>query len=151
MKQIEFERWAPDAENPRKLTYAGQRTAEEVFQDLTAQLDSVGYLPDEYFLMDMHWKNGREIPKDADFFCKTDSAEAKESIWTSIWNGRRATSPKRSASSPAKRWAKAARIWTECSLSLLRSRKRSAGTTASTRGTWWSERSQNRRKQCSCI
>ena len=31
MKQIEFERWIPDAENPRKLTYAGQRTAEEVF------------------------------------------------------------------------------------------------------------------------
>ena len=72
MKQIEFERWAPDAENPRKLTYAGQRAAEEVFQDLTAQLDSVGYLPDEYFLMDMGWRNGREIPKDADFFCKTD-------------------------------------------------------------------------------
>ena len=72
MKQIEFERWEPDAENPRKLTYAGQRTAEEVFRDLTAQLDSVGYLPDEYFLMDIGWRNGREIPKDADFFCKTD-------------------------------------------------------------------------------
>lgn len=72
MKQIEFERWISDAENPRKLTYAGQRTAEEVFQDLAAHLDSVGYLPDEYFLMDMGWKNGREIPKNADFFCKTD-------------------------------------------------------------------------------
>lgn len=72
MKQIEFERWIPDAENPRKLTYAGQRTAEDVFHELTAQLDSVGYLPDEYFLMDMGWRNGREIPKDADFFCKTD-------------------------------------------------------------------------------
>ena len=84
MKQIEFERWAPDAENPRKLTYAGQRTAEEVFQDLTAQLDSVGYLPDEYFLMDMHWKNGREIPKDADFFCKTDYG-GSEGIYLDVY------------------------------------------------------------------
>ena len=48
MKQIEFERWEPDAENPRRLTYAGQRTAEDVFHELEAQLDSVGYLPDEY-------------------------------------------------------------------------------------------------------
>ena len=28
MKQIEFERWEPDAENPRKLKYAGQRKAD---------------------------------------------------------------------------------------------------------------------------
>ena len=43
MKQIEFERWEPDAENPRRLTYAGQRTAEDVFHELEAQVDSVGY------------------------------------------------------------------------------------------------------------
>ena len=72
MKQIEFERWEPDAENPRRLTYAGQRTAEDVFHELEARLDSVGYLPDEYLLLDIHWQNGREMPKDADFFCKTD-------------------------------------------------------------------------------
>ena len=72
MKQIEFERWEPDAENPRKLTYAGQRTAEEVFHELEARLDSVGYLPDEYFTMDWRWEHGRQIPKGADFFCKTD-------------------------------------------------------------------------------
>ena len=72
MKQIEFERWEPDAENPHKLNYAGQRTAEEVFHELKAQLDSVGYLPDEYFTMDWRWEHGRQIPKGADFFCKTD-------------------------------------------------------------------------------
>ena len=72
MKQIEFERWEPDAENPRRLTYAGQRTAEDVFHELEAQLDSVGYLPDEYLLLDSRWQNGREMPKGADFFCKTD-------------------------------------------------------------------------------
>ena len=72
MKQIEFERWEPDAENPHKLNYAGQRTAEEVFHELKAQLDSVGYLPDEYFTMDWRWEHGRQVPKGADFFCKTD-------------------------------------------------------------------------------
>ena len=72
MKRIEFERWEPDAENPRKLKYAGQRAAEEVFHELETRLDSVGYLPDEYLLLDIHWQNGREMPRDADFFCKTD-------------------------------------------------------------------------------
>ena len=72
MKQIEFERWEPDAENPRRLTHAGQRTAEDVFHELEARLDSVGYLPDEYLLLDRRWQNGREMPRDAGFFCRTD-------------------------------------------------------------------------------
>ena len=72
MKQIEFERWEPDAENPCKLKYAGQRKAEDVFHELEARLDSVGYLPDEYLLLDRRWQNGREMPRDANFFCKTD-------------------------------------------------------------------------------
>ena len=72
MKQIEFERWEPDAENPCKLKYAGQRTAEDVFHELEARLDSIGYLPDEYLLLDSRWQNGREMPRDAGFFCRTD-------------------------------------------------------------------------------
>ena len=72
MKQIEFERWEPDAENPRRLTYAGQRTAEDVFHELEERLDSVGYLPDEYLLLDRRWQNGREMPRDTGFFCRTD-------------------------------------------------------------------------------
>ena len=72
MKQIEFERWEPDAENPRRLTYAGQRKAEDVFHELEARLDSIGYLPDEYLLLDNRWQNGREMPRDAGFFCRTD-------------------------------------------------------------------------------
>ena len=72
MKQIEFERWELDAENPCKLKYAGQRKAEDVFHELEARLDSVGYLPDEYLLLDRRWQNGREMPRDAGFFCRTD-------------------------------------------------------------------------------
>ena len=84
MKQIEFERWEPDAENPRRLTYAGQRTAEDVFHELEAQLDSVGYLPDEYFSMDWRWEHGRQSPKGADFFCKTDYG-GSEGIYLDVY------------------------------------------------------------------
>ena len=84
MKQIEFERWEPDAENPRRLTYAGQRTAEDVFHELETQLDSVGYLPDEYFTMDWRWEHGRQILKCADFFCKTDYG-GSEGIYLDVY------------------------------------------------------------------
>ena len=84
MKQIEFERWEPDAENPRKLNYAGQRAAEDVFHELEAQLDSVGYLPDEYFTMDWRWENmvGR-FPKVLSF-CKTDYG-GSEGIYLDVY------------------------------------------------------------------
>lgn len=84
MKQIEFERWEPDAENPHKLKYAGQRKAEDVFHELEARLDSVGYLPDEYFTMDWRWEHGRQIPKGADFFCKTDYG-GSEGIYLDVY------------------------------------------------------------------
>ena len=95
MKRIEFERWEPDAENPRKLKYAGQRTAEEVFHELETRLDSVGYLPDEYLLLDIRWQNGREMPRDADFFCRTDYG-GSEGIYLDVFlywdeNGKRKT------------------------------------------------------------
>lgn len=71
MQPIELERWEPDPENPRMVRYAGQRQAQEVFEELRHRLQSTGYLPDEYFSMDSMWEN-REIPKDADIFCTTD-------------------------------------------------------------------------------
>ena len=84
MKRIEFERWEPDAENPRRLKYAGQRAAEEVYQELKARLDSVGYLPDEYLLLDNRWQNGREMPRDAGFFCRTDCG-GSEGIYLDVF------------------------------------------------------------------
>ena len=72
MDMIDLERWKPSETDPRKLEYAGQPVAQEVFEELKHRLKGMGYLPDEYFLMDDHWKNGREIPKDADIFCATD-------------------------------------------------------------------------------
>ena len=34
MDIIELERWKPSEEDPRKLEYAGQPTAQEVFEEL---------------------------------------------------------------------------------------------------------------------
>jgi len=72
MNIIELERWKPTEADPRKLEYAGQPTAREVFEELKHRLEGMGYLPDEYFLMDNNWDNGRKIPKGADIFCTTD-------------------------------------------------------------------------------
>ena len=67
-----YKRQEPSPEDPRRKQYAGQRTAQEVFEELKHRLEGMGYLPDEYFLMDRDWENGREIPRDADIFCTTD-------------------------------------------------------------------------------
>lgn len=58
--------------------------AAEVFKELKYRLESQGYLPDEYFLLDIKWENGREIPKDADIFCTVDYGES-EGIYIDIY------------------------------------------------------------------
>ena len=72
MKTIELSRWEPSPEDPHVEVCAGQRPALEVFEELKYRLESIGYLPGEYFLMDRAWENGREIPKDANIFCTAD-------------------------------------------------------------------------------
>ena len=84
MNVIELERWKPSEVDPRKLEYAGQPAAQEVFEELKHRLKGMGYLPDEYFLMDDHWKDGREIPKDADIFCTTDYG-ASEGVYLDVY------------------------------------------------------------------
>ena len=37
------------------------RSAEEVFKELKYRLDAIGYLPDEYILMDKEWGDGKMI------------------------------------------------------------------------------------------
>ena len=61
LERINLEKWEESQENPQKLNYAGQREAQEVFAELKHRLESVGMLPDEYFLLDSQWENGREI------------------------------------------------------------------------------------------
>lgn len=72
MQMIDLEKYKPSQDDPRKLEYAGQRTGREVFQELKQRLESLGLLPDEYFLIGRDWEQGEEIPKDADMFVTTD-------------------------------------------------------------------------------
>ena len=84
MDIIELERWKPSEADPCKLEYAGQPTAQEVFEELKHRLEGMGYLPDEYFLMDSHWENGREIPRDVDIFCTTDYGSS-EGVYLDVY------------------------------------------------------------------
>ena len=84
MDVIEFDRWKPSADDPRKLEYNGQRTAEDVFEQLKFRLDGQGYLPDEYFLLRGEWEGGREIPRDADLFCTVDYG-ASEGVYVDVY------------------------------------------------------------------
>jgi len=84
MPRIEMEIWKPTSENSRSLTYVGQRTTQEVFEELRHHLESIGYLPDEYFLIGRDWENNREIPKDADIFCTTNYGDS-EGIYLDIY------------------------------------------------------------------
>ena len=84
MNIIELEQWRPSGNDPRKLEYAGQPTAQEVFEELKHRLEGMGYLPDEYFLMDSEWENGRAIPKGADIFCTTDYG-ASEGVYLNVY------------------------------------------------------------------
>ena len=84
MNVIELERRTPSEAGPRKLEYAGQPVAQEVFEEPKHRLEGMGHLPDEYFLMDDHWRDGREIPKDADIFCTTDYG-ASEGVYLDVY------------------------------------------------------------------
>lgn len=77
MQRIELEKWEVIPGSPRRLKYIGQPTAQEVFAELRHRLEGMGYLPDEYFLMEKGWENGREIPKGADIFCEVDYGESE--------------------------------------------------------------------------
>ena len=44
----------------------GGRTGQEVYKELKHRLEGMGYLPDEYLLLDADWENGKMIPKGAD-------------------------------------------------------------------------------------
>jgi len=84
MKPIEFDIWESNPEKPGTVRRVGQRRAEEVFAELQHRLESTGYLPDEYFLMDSHWNDGVEIPENTGFYCVADYG-ASEGIYLDIY------------------------------------------------------------------
>ena len=38
------------------------RTGQEVYEELKHRLEGMGYLPDEYFLLDADWEGDKVIP-----------------------------------------------------------------------------------------
>ena len=84
MNVISFERWLPSQEDPRKMVYAGQRTAAEVFEELKERLESIGCLPEEYFLLGMGWNEQKKIPEEAETFCTVDYGES-EGIYLDVY------------------------------------------------------------------
>ena len=84
METIKLEKWESSPKNSRQMEYKGQYTAQEVFEELKHRLDSMGYLPDEYFLLDRAWEDGREIPRNADIFCTTDYG-GSEGIYLDVY------------------------------------------------------------------
>lgn len=63
MKRIGTEYYKPHPDKPGYVVYDKGRSVQEVFAELRHRLESVGYLPDEYFMMDSEWENGRLWPK----------------------------------------------------------------------------------------
>ncbi len=84
MNVIELERWVPSVEDSRKLQYAGQPLAQEVFEELKHRLEGQGYLPDEYFEMRDEWEGGREIPRGSNLFCTVDYG-ASEGVYVDVY------------------------------------------------------------------
>lgn len=84
MKTIDLEIWEPNPDDPRYMRYVGQPVAEEVFMELGQRLKENGSMPDEYFLMDREWENGRRIPHGADVFCTTDYGES-EGVYVDVY------------------------------------------------------------------
>lgn len=72
MKVIEFDRWKVSDNDPRRVEHLGMRSAQEVFAELQSRLQYTGYMPDEYFLLDSEWEDGKLLPEEAEFFCDTD-------------------------------------------------------------------------------
>lgn len=65
---IELERWEPTPEDPRRMRYAGQRTAQEVFEELRQRLENIGYTIPEAAEEDLasHWEKLNVAPEQDD-------------------------------------------------------------------------------------
>ena len=62
----------------------GGRSGQEVYEELKHRLEGMGYLPDEYFMLDADWEDGRVIPRNADLFCTTDYGDS-EGIYLDVY------------------------------------------------------------------
>ena len=70
MKRIETVVWEPVPDKPNYVTKKGARKVREVFSELKAALESVGLLPDEYFILDSDFADeNMDCPEFCDVIC----------------------------------------------------------------------------------
>lgn len=62
----------------------GGRASTEVYEELKHRLEGMGCLPDEYFLLDADWEDGRTVPRNAGLFCTTDYGDS-EGIYLDVY------------------------------------------------------------------
>jgi len=84
MPIIETELWKISPDNPRALIFDSQRIAQDIFDELEAHLKADGRMPDEYFLFDTDWENGKLFPKDGEILCNTNYG-GSEGIYIDIF------------------------------------------------------------------
>ena len=68
---IEFDIWEPIPDKPHMVRYVKGREARVVFEELRQRLKETGFLPEEYFMLNLHWEN-RKIPQGAWFDLNVD-------------------------------------------------------------------------------
>lgn len=70
MERIETVVWEPVPDKPNYVTKKGPRKVREVFSELKAALESVGLLPDEYFILDSDFADeNMDCPEFCDVIC----------------------------------------------------------------------------------
>jgi len=62
---IETEIWKDHPEKPNVVIFDQQRVAQDIFNELVEHLKADGRMPDEYFLLNHDWQNGKLFPRDA--------------------------------------------------------------------------------------
>jgi hypothetical protein len=72
MAIIETEVWKRNPEKPGTLIFDSQRIAQDIFKELEAHLKADGRMPDEYFLLNMNWRDGKLFPRDAEILCSAN-------------------------------------------------------------------------------
>ncbi|MCL2321837.1 MAG: hypothetical protein FWC47_07000 [Oscillospiraceae bacterium] len=63
-KLIALDVWESVPDEKGLIRYAYGRNCLDVFNELRQYLEEIGYIPDEYFILDSYWEHER-IPKDA--------------------------------------------------------------------------------------
>ena len=65
MHIIETEIWKDHPEKPTVVIFDQQRVAQDIFNELVVHLKADVRMPDEYFLLNHDWQDGKLFPRDA--------------------------------------------------------------------------------------